>query len=421
MLDPTSSQRIRRLHREGYGTRTIARTIGVSRNTVRAYLRDDQHGLCSAFGRAFKLDAGDSQKLRELYCTAGGNSMVIQRALTLKPEKYGFAQGFQVSARAIRRFYLARHIDLVRPKEDPTFPFTTEPGAQLQIDFIKAKFCFAGKERSQTVFIFEATYSWSRKTFLRVCPDMTQASWLMAVAQCMAKLGIPRQILCDNDKGLVIHHPRGPDHAAMVRYHPSFLWLCAPLGIHPRACLPQRAKTKGRVERYGRYVQDNALAECAVDREDIPDKEHLQKALDKWIAEVADKRSFEVPGGGSKTVEELYEEEKPLLSFPPKLATTFDITSWTTIADKNSKICLYGADISLTNNSANSLVYVSMRANGETLVMAEDGEILAQVQIPPKNLIEFSRNDKPRPRQSQPIKKDSQQKLLLEEYSKIMS
>ncbi len=424
MIDINLSQRIRYRHQQGEAIRSIARRLGVSRNTVRNYLRDAQHGLktTSAVG-AFKLDAGDSHKLQELYSTTGGNSVVIQRELTKHPEKYGFAAGFQISDRSIRRYFLARHPELVHPSEDPTFPFTTEPGAQLQIDFVKAKFKFAGKERAQDVFIFEATYSWSRKSFLRVCPDMTQASWLMAIAQCLAQNGIPRQILCDNDKCLVSDHPRRKDHHAAVRFHPSFLWLCKPLGICPRACLPRRAKTKGRVERFGRYVQENALAECAVNRDRIPDKAHLQKELDQWLREVADKRRRKVANGKYRTVQELYEEEKPLLSFPPQIGTTFDVTTWTTKADKDAKVYLYGVCIELPAAFASALVYVSMRANGETLVMSPSGEMLAQTPVPTQNMHDFARDDRPvaKVRPARGERKAPTKSSLLEAYTKIMS
>ena len=173
----------------------------------------------------------------------------------------------------------------------------------------------------------------------------------------------------------------------------------------------------------GYYVKDNALASCALHRDEIPDKEHLQIKLDKWIEEVADKRSFKLPDGETRTVESLYEEERPLLSFPPQLATTFDITTWTTIADKDAVIYLYGFSINLAPNYANKLVHVSMRANGETLVMARDGEILAQVLVPMKNLLEHSRKDKPKPGDlpAKQQKEDSQHGNLLQGYSAIMS
>ncbi len=56
--------------------------------------------------------------------------------------------------------------------------YRCEPGQQLQIDFVKTKFTFHeenGTAFEQDIYLFEAVYAWSRKSFVRVCPDMTQA------------------------------------------------------------------------------------------------------------------------------------------------------------------------------------------------------------------------------------------------------
>ena len=120
---------------------------------------------------------------------------------------------------------------------------------------------------------------------------------------------------------------------------------------------------------------------------------------------------------------ELYEEEKPLLSFPPQIGTTFDVTTWTATADKDAKIYLYGVCIELPAAFANALVYVSMCANGETLVMSSDGEVLAQTPVPTQNMHDFARDDRPvaKVRPSREERKASAKRSLLEAYTKIMS
>ena len=223
MLETEKAQKIRRLHRHGETIRAISKQLEISRNTVRSYLRDVEHGMrIQSKEREFKLDAADQEKIKTLYTKTEGNSRVICHRLQANPAEYGLPEGFEISDRSVRRFFAARYPLLVNGPSNPTFEFKTEPGAQLQIDFVKASFQFAGKTRSETVYIFEAVYAWSRKAYVRVCSDMTQTSWLLSVADCMGRYGVPREILCDNDRSLVTEHTRRKEGKPTVRFPQSF-------------------------------------------------------------------------------------------------------------------------------------------------------------------------------------------------------
>ena len=106
---------------------------------------------------------------------------------------------------------------------------------------------------------------------------------------------------------------------------------------------------------------------------------------------MADKRLVQVSADKKRTVEELYEEEKSFLHFPTGLRSTFDIATWTAIADKQGTINVYGTAIELGVGHADQLHYVSLRANGEVLVMSRDGDSV-QVQINPANIAEYRRD-----------------------------
>ena len=104
---------------------------------------------------------------------------------------------------------------------------------------MQAKFRYGGSgstDASSTVYIFEACYAWSRKSFVWVCPDMTQASWLLGIAKCLAVLGIPRTILCDNDKGLVI---RNDWQHKRIQYNQAF-------GHSPKGCTAVPVTNQGK-------------------------------------------------------------------------------------------------------------------------------------------------------------------------------
>lgn len=205
MLNSKKSQNIRRLALDGKSEREIALSLKCSRNTVSRYLKDGTRGYIKPPEKRsyqkHKLAFGNKDELHKLYKQANGNSRVILRRILTDPEKYGLPVGFEVSERSVRRYYSAYFPELAGHEgEKPEAPFHVAPGEQLQIDFVVGKFQFAGKDAPETVYIFEAVYAWSRKSYIRVCTDMGQCSWLLSIADCMEKNGVPMSILCDNDK-----------------------------------------------------------------------------------------------------------------------------------------------------------------------------------------------------------------------------
>ncbi len=106
---------------------------------------------------------------------------------------------------------------------------------------------------------------------------------------------------------------------------PAFDWLCRPLGIRPKAARPSRPQTKGRIERFGRYLQENGLIDVSIGS-NIRNASELQAALDRWIKNVADKRCYQVDGNLC-TVEELYAQEREHLTFAGDLGVNFDVTT----------------------------------------------------------------------------------------------
>jgi transposase len=394
MLAPFQVCEIARLIAEGFSNRQISRVTGASRASVARYRKVPDRGMNAEVRRRprdYKLDAGDQSALANLVSKARGNCSIVCNHIKADPKKYGLPEGFDINQRSVRRYAVTRFPELFADTvPEPVTAFHCQPGQQLQIDFIHCKFRFDGADSEETIYIFEAVYPWSRKAYVRVCPDMTQASWLLSIADCLANLGIPRQILCDNDKGLVLENNR---RKKTLRFHPAFEWLCKPLGISPLAARPARPQTKGRVERFGGYIKINGLIDIRIDRL-IHNRQELQEALSLWVKDVADKRVFKVEDE-PRTVAELYEKEKPLLKFPALLKTAFDIITWTTQVTKSGGVNIYGIRVQLDARMAEMYVYVSLRTNGEYLISAGNTKTVKQGQIPPENMHQFKRDESP--------------------------
>ena len=397
MISSSTASAVARMASEGASGRNIARALGIGRATVRRYLQDPDRGMHPEKlmrPKPFKLDSGDAEKLQALVREAKGNCSIVCRRINDNPSKYGLPSDFTVSQRAVSRFATTRFPGEFAPSRvDVNHPFHCEPGQQLQIDFVKAKFIFVddkGIEEERPVFLFEAVYAWSRKCFVRVCPDMTQNSWMSSIATCLAENGIPREILCDNDRSLVL---KNRWREKVVEFNPAFKWLCQPLEVMPKAARPARPQTKGRVERFGGYLQTNGLVDVTIDAR-IADEAGLQRALDRWCKDVADKRVFKI-GSVQATSAEFYEREKKFLRFPAGLKANLTIDCWLAEVSSNGSVYIHAQRVPLPVKQAGCRVLVAIRSNGEYLVSAGDGRTLAKGFVPEENLHKFRRDEVP--------------------------
>lgn len=127
MLKEERVMEIKILHRQGQGIRAIARELGISRNTVRAYLRSQNKPVYPQRpSRGSKLDRYKPY-IRERLAAADLNwilATVIEREIR--------APGYQGSIRLLR-YYMAELKPKVKP--EPVVRFETDPGQQMQVDW----------------------------------------------------------------------------------------------------------------------------------------------------------------------------------------------------------------------------------------------------------------------------------------------
>jgi transposase len=239
---------IRELAGRGVGSKTIARTVGVARNTVKRYLRAPiAPGIqVRPIGRRLSNEA--RHEARTLYeGAAGGNAVVVQRLLG--------ERGVHVSVRTveravadIRRAHQAVDLATVRV-ESP-------PGDQLQIDFGQKRVRIAGTW--VRVFLLVAVLSYSRRLFVKAFLNERQDDWREGIAAAFAHFGgMPRTLLGDNARALVVGRDRA---TGTVIFHPAYLAFCRDWDVQPRACAAYRARTKGKTEAGVKYVKRNGLA-----------------------------------------------------------------------------------------------------------------------------------------------------------------
>lgn len=273
MQEPEEVSVMLRLHAKGWGSKRIARELGVSRNTVRRYLRAGGYvAYGGTNGRAKALDGLD-RWVREEFDRHRGNADVVRQELMRR-------HGIEVSLRTVERAVKPERQQLVA-EQLATVRFETPPGKQIQGDFGQATVMIA--EEKVKVHLCVVTLGFSRRPYVDAFESEAAEDWFTTFEGAFEYFeGVPEEALIDNAKALVTKHDV---HTREVVFSPRFSAFAKYWGFTPKACAPYRARTKGKDERGVAYVKRNAIAGRSFTSFD-----ELRAHLRWWMREVADVR-----------------------------------------------------------------------------------------------------------------------------------
>jgi transposase len=117
MIEPDSVRQVKDLHRQGWGTKRIARELGLARNTVKRYLRLGAAAERQERPAARCLDAEGVALAVKLFDTeAQGNAVVLTELL--------HARGYDVGLRTVQQTVQHRRREL-RAQELATVRYET--------------------------------------------------------------------------------------------------------------------------------------------------------------------------------------------------------------------------------------------------------------------------------------------------------
>jgi transposase len=289
------------LRRQGWGTKKIAKALKISRNTVKKYLRQGEWKPCRSVPKAGKL-TGLSDWLRERFHRHNGNADVVRQELEKE-------QSIRVSLRTVERAVEPWRREM-KVESEATVRYETAPGRQMQIDFGEKKMQIGGDWIK--VHIFTATLGYSRRQYVQAFRSQTQSSWFEGIEGAFRHFGgVPQEVLVDNAKALVTHNDRATGELLL---NEKFKALAAYWGFQIRACVPHRARTKGKVERYVGYGKNNGLAGRI-----FQSWEELESHITTWLREVSDPHV--VSTTGESPLQRFERDEKaelrPLAGKPP--------------------------------------------------------------------------------------------------------
>jgi transposase len=221
---------IQELALQGKSISEIARTVNVTRQSVRKY-RNGAPPPKRRKPRPSKLDPFKAQIRRWVQEDHLFNCVTMLERL----EALGYSGGIsQLKAFVHPLRSTGRHA--VRRYE-------TKPGEQMQFDW--GEFTYEEGGVLRKLYGFTAILSYSRMrfvTFVKRADTPTMIRCLMEAFEFFG--GLPGAVLTDRMKSVLLEMEEGQPH-----WNPRFADFVASLGIAPRVCKPYTPQTKGKVER----------------------------------------------------------------------------------------------------------------------------------------------------------------------------
>jgi transposase len=285
MISYEEFMEVKILFRQGKSIREISKLLHISRNTVRRYLRHEEKP-------SYKM-----RRTQEPTKLAAFHDYLKNRVKDAHPHWLPATVLFQEireqgydGGMTILRDYLRT---LKPTKEaDPVVRFETRPGQQIQIDWIE----FGRGKNHLSAFV--ATMGYSRASFV----EFVTNEKLETLLYCHEKAfeffgGVPQEILYDNMKTVVL--ARDVYAPKKHRFHPGFLDFANHFGFMPRLCRPYRAKTKGKVERFNRYLRYsfyNPLVSRLKPLGLTVDAELGNYEVKRWLRDIANQRIHATTG-----------------------------------------------------------------------------------------------------------------------------
>jgi transposase len=352
-------------YRDHFSIREISRRMGLSRNTVRKYLRsDNEEPKFSVPDRPSKLDP-HADKLSHMLRQEAGKSRKQKR--TIKQLHADLVVlGYEGSYNRVAAF--ARDWRAARQREQKTagrgvfVPLAFMAGEAFQFDWSEDWAIIGGERSKLQVAHFKLSYS--RAFVLRAYPQQTHEMLFDAHNHAFRVLGgVPRRGIYDNMRTAVDKVGRGKERQVNAR----FSAMVSHFLFEAEFCDPASGWEKGQIEK---NVQD-ARHRLWQPTPCFPSL----AALNDWLETRCRERWAQTPHGSHPgTISDAWSEEAQHLMPLPRL---FD--GFVEYAKRVSPTCLihlerdrYSVPASFANRP------VSVRVYPERIVVAGEGQVICE-------------------------------------------
>ncbi len=335
---------------EGWRIETVARRFGVHHSVVRRALRDD----------------APQAKPRPPSALDPFKPFIVQR-LTDWPELTATRLFDELRARGYQRSIaqLRRYVAQVRTPRSRKVYLRVEvmPGEQAQVDWGSFGQLRIGASL-RPLSVFSMVLSWSRALFLDFALDQRMDTfWRMHRRALEFFGGVPRQVLYDNLKSVVLHHV-----GATVQFNPQFLHFAGHYLFEPVAAPVRYPEAKGRVESSIKYIRHSFFYGRA-----FASLDDLRAQAARWRDQSANQRLHATTR--ERPSDRLLVERARLRPLPARPFDT-DLVLFPVIINKEARVRLdtntYSVPPELVGKTA------QLRADDQTVRVVVDGVVVAE-------------------------------------------
>jgi transposase len=272
MINQETRMEIKILSKRGKSVRSIAKELHLSRNTVRRVLKDN--GIDLQPRRKQKVSKLDpySDYLTKRVLKASPHVLPATVLLT-EIKEIGYSGGI-----TILREFLRDLRQSLKPQE-PLIRFETDPGKQMQVDWTVL-------DKKNHLSAFVAILGYSRKAYVEFVRDEKEFTLLRCHENERDRYGEGKHGFQNTFQDFAKHH-----------------------GFIPRLCRPYRAKTKGKVERFNRYLKESFYYPLVTLKPELKDDLFtLNAEVQQWLTRVAEDRQLKERG--KQTPRQLFLQER---------------------------------------------------------------------------------------------------------------
>lgn len=285
------------LKKHGKSIRSIAKVLGLSRNTVKKFLREEKQQ--PSYGPRKKVPSKlDPYKEYLLNRIKEAEPYKIPATVLLQEIQ---DLGYQGKITILRDFLQANK----KPAEEKIVRFETLPGLQAQVDWTTLQ---------KGLYAFVMILGFSRLAYVEFVEDTRLDQLLKCHENAFEYFGgICHNLLYDNMKTVVVQ--RDKYGHGQHGFQKTFWDFAKHWGFIPRLCRPYRAQTKGKVERFIGYMK-RSFYYPLITKESSMDLATLNFEVKKWLSQIALKRFLKER---QATPEQLFAKESSHL-LPPASA-----------------------------------------------------------------------------------------------------
>jgi transposase len=272
---------------EGRSQRQVAKELGISRLTVKKYLRDAMPIRREIVPRERPVWTKVGTRLETLLTESAAWTGAKQQLTATRLHALLVGEGHRVGVTLVKEAVA----EWRRQRREVFVPLTYRPGDLAEVDFFEVLIDLAGTRRKAWLFLMRLMYS--GRDFTWIYERQDQISFLDGHVRAFAHFGgVPARVAYDNLRAAVVRILVGGERTLT----PRFATLASHYLLEPCFCRPGQGHDKGGVEARGKALRQQALVP-------IPSGATLEAINTALLAHV-DARLTTTPAIGARFVEE---------------------------------------------------------------------------------------------------------------------